>query len=194
MANEYADWRELKEDMRSVSSAETSLDAAFQRAIRRASRAIDRRCGRRFWRDGTASPRTYSPRGRTVLRNTEELLITDDIATDAGLSVSIGGVTVEISGISTYPETAIAKGDAITGLLRSSWYGGRIVVTAEWGWPSVPDGIEEATLLLANRRYMRKDSPEGVSGWSQEGQIQVSRFDPDIEDLVAPFVIEGFGT
>jgi hypothetical protein len=190
VANEYATLAELKA-MRSIATAVTSQDDALQRALTRASRAIDRRCGRRFYRDGVTSARTYSPRGRTVFRSAEELLLTDDIATSAGLSATIGGVTAE--NLSYSPENAEARGEAITGLLRSSWYGGDIVITAEWGWPAVPDSIQEATLLLANRRYMRKDSPEGVSGWSQEGQIQVSRFDPDIEDLISPFVIEGFG-
>lgn len=192
MANEYATLAELKE-MRSISTSVTSQDAALQRALTRASRAIDKRCGsgRRFYRDGVTSARTFSPRGRTVIRGTEELLLTDDIATSSGLSVTVGGTSTD--SFSTYPENAESKGEAITGLLLSSWYGGAIVITAEWGWPKVPENITEATLLLANRRYMRKDSPEGVSGWSQEGPIQVSRFDPDIEDLISPFVIDGFG-
>lgn len=190
MANEYAELAELKA-MRSIATAVTSQDAALLKALTRASRAIDRRCGRRFYRDGVTSARTFSPRGRTILRGTEELLLTDDIATSAGLSATIGGVTV--GNLSYSPDNAEARGEPITGILRPSWYGGDIAITAEWGWPAVPDSIQEATLLLANRRYMRKDSPEGVSGWSQEGQIQVSRFDPDIEDLINPFVIEGFG-
>lgn len=186
MANEYADFEELKE-MRNIDASETRLDVALTKAIRRASRAIDRRCGRRFWRDGVVSVRAYSPRGRSVLRNNEETLLVDDIATETGLLCSISGAS------STFSVGQYKQGDAITSLVRSSWWGGRIEISADWGWPAIPDSIEEATLLLANRRYMRKDSPEGVSGWSQEGQVQVSRFDPDIEDLVTPFVIEGFG-
>jgi hypothetical protein len=68
-----------------------------------------------------------------------------------------------------------------------------VAVTAEWGWPSVPPEVEEAALLLANRRWMRRNSPEGVAGFGGEGPIQVSRFDSDIEDLLQPFIIPGFG-
>jgi hypothetical protein len=40
MANEYADWEELK-SMRSITGS--SQDEALQKAVTRASRAIDRR-------------------------------------------------------------------------------------------------------------------------------------------------------
>lgn len=190
MANEYADWEELKE-MRNITSSDH--DARLKRAVTRASRAIDKRCSRIFWRTGVASERRLSPRGRTIISGGEELLLTDDIATEGGLAITLAGASVSVDGLSFSYFGSNSSG-AITGITRTSWYGGAIAITAEWGWPEVPDGIEEATLLLANRRYMRKDSPEGVSGWSQEGPIQVSRFDPDIEDLVNPYVIEGFGS
>lgn len=191
MANEYADWEELK-SMRSITG--TSQDEALQRAVTRASRAIDRRCGRRFWRDGLVTTRFYpSVRGRTVYSAGSEMFLTPDIADPDTIAVSIGGVAVDTEGLSLSYFSESDAGGAITGLLRSSWYGGRIGIGAEYGWPAVPDSIEEATLLLANRRYMRKDSPEGTSGWSTEGAVGVSRFDQDIEDLVSPFVLEGFG-
>lgn len=191
MANEYAELEELKE-MRSITS--NSQDAALQRAITRASRAIDRRCGRRFWRDGEVST-TYYPnlQGRSIVSGSSETFLTGDIATAATISVSLGGVESAPDGLSFSYFSSFEPHGAITGITRASWWGGRVQLTAEYGWPAVPDSIEEATLLLANRRYMRKDSPEGTSGWSTEGQTGVSRFDQDIEDLVAPFVIEGFG-
>jgi hypothetical protein len=191
MANEYADWEELK-SMRSITGS--SQDEALQKAVTRASRAIDRRCGRRFWRDGVVSVRGYpSVRGRTAYSSGSEVFLTEDIADSATVSVAIGGVATEAEGLSFSYFSSSGDQGAITGLIRPSWYGGRVAITAEFGWPAVPESIEEATLLLANRRYMRKDSPEGTSGWSAEGAVGVSRFDQDIEDLVQPFVIEGFG-
>jgi hypothetical protein len=191
VANEYADWEELKE-MRSIST--TSQDDALKRAVTRASRAIDLRCGRRFWRDGETSTLTFPDlRGRSIVSGSSETFLTGDIATTSTLSVTIGGVESAPEGLSFSYFSSFEPRGAITGITRSSWWGGRIQLTAEYGWPAVPESIEEATLLLANRRYMRKDSPEGTSGWSTEGQVGVSRFDQDIEDLVAPFVIEGFG-
>jgi len=188
VANEYADWRELK-DMRNISG--TSQDGALQRAIKRASRSIDRRCARRFYRDGEVSTRVFAPYGRTITGRAGETLLVPDIASEAGLLFSIAGIQAPPATLSYVYFSDTER--AITGVTRSSWYGGRLEITAEFGWPAVPDNIEQATLLLANRRYMRKDSPEGVSGWNQEGAVQVSRYDPDIEDLVQPYVLEGFG-
>src|SRR5690348_2965798 len=172
--------------MRNITSS--GQDEALQKAIRRASRAIYKRCGgRRFDRAGVVSAKSYSTYGRVMRSGLSEALLVDDIADGATISVTLGGSP---GSFSTF---AAEDGEPITSLLRSSWYGGAISVTAEWGWPSVPEDIEQATLLLANRRYMRKDSPEGTSGWSQEGQVGVSRFDSDIEDLVSPYVLFGFG-
>ena len=188
MANEYGTLAELKE-MRSITS--TSQDDALRRALERASRAIDRKCGRYFYRDGVTSARSISPHGRTISdRGGGEALLTGDIADSTTVAVSVGGVSLSADTLTLSPLT---QGWPVTRIVRSSWYGGDIVITAEWGWPAVPPDIEQAALLLANRRYMRKDSPEGTSGWSVEGQVGVSRFDSDIEDLVRPFVLFGFG-
>jgi hypothetical protein len=92
-----------------------------------------------------------------------------------------------------YPGDAAEKGEPFTGVLAVCFPGRRWRITARWGWPAVPDDIAQATLLLANRRFMRVDSPEGVAGWNDQGPVRVSRFDPDIEDLVGPYVLPGFG-
>lgn len=188
MADEYATLEELK-DARQIPEADTQNDTALLRALRRASRAIDTRTGRRFYRDSALSARTFYAPGRVVWRSSAGtyVLLTDDIATSSGLLVAGAAPS------STWPENAIARGRAIESVSVGSYGTNAIVVTADWGWPAVPEEIREATLLLANRRYMRKDSPEGVSGWATEGAIRVSRFDPDIEDLVEPYVIPGFG-
>jgi hypothetical protein len=187
VANEYADWRELKE-MRSIPANKTAEDVALQRAVTRASRAIDRKCGRRFWRDGVPSLKRLSHFGRVVSDGYSQILLVDDIADESSVSVTIAGEPA--TSISFSPRE---QGEPITGIVGASWYGGAIGVTADWGWPAIPESITEATLLLANRRYMRKDSPQGTSGWSAEGPVGVSRFDSDIEDLVEPFVLVGFG-
>lgn len=189
MANEYGSLAEFKR-MRRIPADDHTDDADMLKALERASRAIDRKCSRRFYRDGQVSTRTFSRIGRTVSSFSGDQLLVDDIATDVGLTV--GGVGP--GEYSVWPNNAAVTGWPITAIARSSWGGsGTVTVTAEWGWPAVPPDIEEATLLLANRRWMRRNSPEGVAGFAQDGPIQVSRFDSDIEDLIQPFVIPGFG-
>lgn len=195
MANEYAELAELK-DMRQVT--DNATDDALQKRLTRASRAIDDRTGRRFYADGSVSARSYRTSGRTVAGDDGELLLVDDISTTTGLIVEVGDGTswTAVTDYLTEPENAIARGRAIEALIRDCgrWSTRRVRVTADWGWPAVPDNIVEATLLLANRRFMRRDSPEGVSGWATDGAVRVSRFDPDIEDLVEPYLKPGFGS
>ncbi len=198
MANEYATLVELK-SMRRIEPGDTADDTLLQSRLTRASRAIDDRCGRRFYADGSATARTYRTAGRVASGRDGELLLVDDISATAGLIVEVGDGTAwtAVTDYTSEPENAVARGRAIEGLRRDCGYWStnrRVRVTANWGWPAVPDGIVEATLLLANRRFKRKDSPEGVSGWAAEGAVRVSRFDPDIEDLVEPFLAPGFGS
>lgn len=191
----YANLTELK-SMRRI--ADTVDDTALQNALSRASRAIDKRTGRRFYFDGSVSARQYRTRGRVVRDRDGDLLLVDDISTTTGLVVEVGDGTTwtAVTDYFTEPDNALARGVAIEALRRdlNFWTSQRRVrVTADWGWPSIPDPIVEATLLLANRRFMRRDSPEGVAGWADQGPVRVSRFDPDIEELIAPFVLPGVG-
>lgn len=196
--NGYATLTELKA-ARNIT--DSSKDAALEAAITRASRAIDTKTGRRFYLDSSATARTFNPRGRVLKTDQGELFLVDDIGSDTGLVVEVGSTTSGWTAVTDYettPDNALVRDLAITGLLRTwtSWsvYGStRLRVTAKWGWPSVPDEIAQATLLLANRLYMRKDSPEGIAGSSEWGVIRLSRWDPDVEALIGPYVLPGFG-
>jgi hypothetical protein len=197
VANEYAALAELKR-ARKIPLSDTADDAALTRALTRASRAIDKRTGRRFWLDDSATIRTGATRGQVVPDDGDgELLILADIASVAGLVVELGdGATwTAVTNYFPEPDNALLDGRAITGLRRDRgmWCTSRRWrVTAVWGWPAVPDPIAEACVLLANRRFVRLSSPEGVAGWGTDGAIRVSRFDSDVEDLVAPYVLPGF--
>jgi hypothetical protein len=196
VANEYAPLSALKR-ARKIPLSDTADDGALRDAIEQASRAVDDRCGRRFYLDGASSTRIIRARGRVVpddgSGDGETLLIPDagseptlvESSDDRSAWATVGG---------WFSDPDVTDGYAITGLVRdrSGWSGRWFRVTAQWGWPSIPAPIANATLLLANRRFVRLDSPEGVAGWAQEGQIRISRFDPDIEDLVAPYVLPGF--
>jgi hypothetical protein len=197
MANEYATLAELKA-MRKITDA--TSDTALQSALTRASRAIDTKTSRRFYLDGSATARTYNPYGRTTSDARGQILLVDDIGSTTGLVVETGTTSGGWTAVTTYethPDNAITLGRPITGILLASgvWpYGSaRVRVTARWGWPAVPDEIVQATLILANRLYLRKDSPEGIAGSSDWGAIRLSRWDPDVEALVGPYVLPGFG-
>lgn len=199
MANEYASLATLKEHL-GIEADDVTRDGLLNSALAAASRSIDRATGRRFWLDETAAARRYTPAGRTYTDADGEHLIIDDIG-HAAILVETGSgaswTTVLDTDYETGPDNALAAGRPVTSLLRlaSSWggsVGGRVRVTARWGWPSVPDEIEQATLIQAARLYRRKDSPEGVTGSAEWGVVRLSRRDPDVWMLIEPFILPSF--
>lgn len=202
MANEYADLTTLKASLR-IDPTDTSQDTLLNKALTSASRAIDRATGRRFWLDPVATTRTYNPRGRIACNDDGETFLVDDIGSITGLVVETGpagGPWTAVTGYETTPDNALADGVAITGLLRPrgvwAWRTGsttRLRVTARHGWPTVPDDVAQAALLQASRLFKRKDSPEGVMGSAEWGVVRLSRRDPDVWNLIEPFVLAGFG-
>lgn len=186
----YATLADLKA-MRRIT--DTSDDALLTRALTAASRQIDQKTGRRFWLDDSATTRVFGASGRTT---PDGRLLVDDIGDLAGLLVETGtpgGTTwTATTWYETAPANAVPQGAPVTELAPTSgsvWPGGRVRVTARWGWPAVPAEISLATLLLASRLFMRKDSPEGLTGSAEFGSVRVSRWDPDVEALVAPYVL-----
>lgn len=184
---DYATLAELKTELRIT---DTSDDTELQSKLTSASRRVDRDTGRRFYVDSVTSTRIYRA-------HHEELLIVDDISTDTGLVVEIGRgtswATVDSTSYDLLPENAVADAVAIETLQRINavwplWGPQRVRVTAKWGWPAVPEEIKNATLLLAGRLFRRKDSLEGVKGFADLGVVRVSKYDPDYNDLIGPYV------
>lgn len=194
MADEYADLAALKGHL-NIPADDTTRDQLLQRALAAASRGIDRDTGRRFWLDEVPVARVYSSQGRTVFADDGRArLIVNDIGDDTGLVVDTGSGTSwsELPDVETGPDNALLDGRPVTSLIASSWPG-RVRVTARWGWPAVPDEVEQATLIQAARLYRRKDSPEGVTGSAEWGVMRLSRVDPDVYALIKHFVLPGFG-
>lgn len=169
-------------------------DDLIEQAISAASRWIDQRCGRYFYADKTTSARTFRATGRTTCVDLDQVLLVDDIASSTGLAVATGttGSWTTVTGWEAGPDNAAVYGQPFTEIRAAAgWLPAftRVQVTARWGWPAVPDQIAQAAALLAARLYRRKDSPQGVIGVPDWGAVRVSRTDPDVEALIAPYVI-----
>lgn len=194
---DYATLAELKAARRITN---TDDDAALTSALVAAARSIDRKTGRRFWLDDVATTRIYHPAGRVVCDDAGARLLVDDIGSLDDLDVATGfgntWTTVDPANFETGPDNAVLLGEPITFLARpigvwSTSVQGRVRVIARWGWPAIPDEIRQATLLLANRLYMRKDAPEGIAASGEWGAIRMSRWDPDVEALTGPYTLPG---
>ncbi|MEU5769801.1 phage gp6-like head-tail connector protein [Streptomyces asoensis] len=197
MANEYVTLEELKSQF-GVDPDDTSRDADLNRARASASRSIDKTTGRRFWLDPVPVTRTFNARGRIVREDDGDLFLVDDIGSVSGLVVETGSGSSwsAVTEYETSPDNALTEGKPVTGLLRmlGTWgtVTARLRVTAQFGWPAIPDDIHEAALILASRLYKRKDSPEGIIGSAEWGVRNLSRRDPDVWNLVEPYIIPGF--
>lgn len=196
MAEDYADIATLR--LMTKIEEDDPRYVLLQRALTSASRSIDKSTGRRFWLDAEPVTRTYRTAGRTVAEADGEVLLVDDIGNVDDLVVATGSGTswspLAPGRVETVPENALLDGKPVTGLLLAGGYWpARARVTARFGWPAVPDDIEQATLIQANRLQRRKDSPEGVTGSAEWGVVRLSRRDPDVWNLIEQYVLPGFG-
>jgi len=53
--------------------------------------------------------------------------------------------------------------------------------------PIRPKAVELAIVMQAFRLWKRRSTPEGVAGFGDMGVVRVSRLDPDVEELLAPY-------
>lgn len=192
----YTDLTTVKEMLSKES--EDARDDLVTKSIRSASRLIDKRTGRRFYADINPVTRTYSTSGRVFQDRSSGYwnLLVPDIADDTNLAVATGSAAAGWTSTNNYdtgPDSALILGKPITRLANfGGWGTSSVQITARWGWPELPDEVEQATALLAARLYRRKDSPQGVIGGGEFGPVRVSRIDPDVEALIADLILPGF--
>jgi hypothetical protein len=176
---------------------DASRDELLTLDLAAASRSIDDHCGRYFYADPAASARSYAICGRTLRdRSGRYRLLIDDVAslTDLVVEIGDGSSWTAVTDYRVEPRNALSARRPITSLSRlGGWGSDEVRVTAVWGWPAVPDAVVKATIIQAARLYRRKDSPEGVVGVAEWGTVRVSRIDPDVQALVAPYRLPGLG-
>ncbi len=201
ITNGYATLTEIKNFL-SIPISDTADDSLLEGLVESASRSIDRIANRRFYLDTSATARQYRA-------YSDVFVYTDDIGTTSSLSVSI-----DEAGNGTYstlltlntdyildPLTAAAKGRPFTqltmvssstsfpifpGLFGNGLRPG-VQVTARWGWPSVPDDINTACLILTADLYKRKDAPGGILGLGDLGAIRMSAMGRDVSSIVRAY-------
>lgn len=180
-----------------LSIGSTYADADIQQAINSASRAIDFLCKRRgtssrfaFEQDADANQvRYYSPERVTMLE-------IDDL-------VTLTQLVTDPSGDNTFPETwtlhtdfdleplnADSEGRPFTRLrVRPSGsflfpvdYPRSVRLTGKFGWAAIPDGVVEATSIIASKMLKRaREAPYGVIAVNMDGAaVRIARSDPDV--------------
>lgn len=182
--NTYATLEDLKARLDITS---TTLDVDLEQVLDAASRYVDGLCGRVFF--GADTPRILTADSSRLL------ILPDDLH-------AFTAIAVDRDGDGVY-ETVWGVADVDMQPYPGPWQivrprNGRsfpthryaVQITGEWGFgANAPAPIREATLLQAARLYKRKDAPFGVTGSPEHGQLQtISRTDPDVYELVKPFI------
>lgn len=195
ITNGYATLEEVKAALRVI---DTIDDALIETAIEAASREIDGHTERFFFNAGTDT-KLFIPTD-FFLCEVDDLISVTTIKTRAqgtAFSVEFGEndfqlepLNGNVGGIDT-PFTRIrAIGDKLFpqfDIRDTNAFKATVEVTGVFGFPEVPKAINQATILLGMRQFKRFDAPLGVAGFGDIGAINITRVDPDVMALIAPF-------
>lgn len=60
----------------------------------------------------------------------------------------------------------------------------QVRITADWGWPTIPDVVKTATLIQSARYAQRRVSREGIAGFEGAGVIRTTGADRDVMEML----------
>lgn len=194
-APDYCTGDELRDFLRLDDSADTvELDLA----VTAASRAVDRATNRQFGKTAALEARTYECRWSRRLGL--YLARIDDLMTTSGLVVTVSGSALASTAYRLYefdadkrgkPWEQLGVGSATPDSLGSG--PPTVLVTATWGWTSVPTPIKNATLLQASRFFADRNMPHGIAGSPDAGsEVRLlAKVHPDVEVMLASYRRDG---
>lgn len=187
ITNGYATLDELKARL-SIELGDDTDDAVLEAVIESASRAVDGLCGRSFYAQA-AQTRYYTVEDWDCIQ-TDDLVSVTTIKTDEDgdrvYETTWAATDFELDPVTGPPYTRIYV--TPTGSYGFPWGRRTVQIVGTFGWSSVPDAINEATLLLAARHFKRKDSPLGIQvGKPEFGNLSIPGNDPDVNRLLAPY-------
>ena len=199
ITNGYATRNQVKAALR-IGTADTLDDDLIDNCVGAASRLIDGYCNRRFWQSGTAEARVFQAEDSfycsiddiagtaLTLKTSTQADGTFDL-TWSRSDYQLEPLNGNLDGLTWSYDKIRAVGDYLFPTVNANYGEQALVqVTAIFGWPSVPEPVTQATIIQASRIFKRYDSPLGVVGFGDLGQIRVSRYlDPDMAQLVEPY-------
>lgn len=178
LGDPYATLDELKAYL--SMQEDSRFDVPLQQALESVGEEIEQYCNRQFNKVTVASARVF------IVDNSRHVIVAD-FWTISGLVIEYapaGGsyTTVSASSYELHPLDGVVDGqpgwpyNKIVPTVNGSWIparGGRLRVTAQWGWNAVPAPVKQACLIMAGATFQIKDAPFGVAGSDQWGSIRV---------------------
>jgi hypothetical protein len=190
ITNGYCTLDEVKAALRITDNTDNTL---LENSVEAASRRIDGYTGRYFFQQ----TRTVKVFATDVLRVflKDDLVSVTTLKTDnagdqsfnttwtAGVDYALEPYDADLLGIPYFRITAVG-GKTFPIFTVPAMPG--VEVTGVWGYPSVPDDVREACVLLAIRGFARYNAALGVVGFADMA-IQVRAVDPDVRDFLSPY-------
>lgn len=199
ITNGYATRNQIKAALR-IGTADTVDDDLIDNCAGAASRLIDGYCNRKFWAVGSATSRVYQAdnefycniddiSGTAITLKTSSFPSNGFDVTWTVTDYQLEPLNANLDGLTWSYDKIRAVGDYLFPTVNANYGEQALVqVTANFGWPSVPEPVTQATIIQASRLFKRYDSPLGVAGFGDMGAIRVSRaLDPDVAQLVEPY-------
>jgi hypothetical protein len=207
-----ADFKQYYDD-KAMAVAGTKYDTLITQVLASSSRMIDKYCDRQFNAAATESARYFKADNSDYWN-----LAVDDFVPSSGFQLATDntgmGSFSTIWATTDYeflplnqlnPDTGEpwpveeihAVGGNLFPLTPYRRYG-NVKVTALWGWPAVPQGVKQATLILTAQYFKMKDAPMGVLGFSGFQSMIRVKDNPLVEPLICDYeknaVLGGTGT
>lgn len=176
LGDPYATLTELKSYV-GIAVGETLKDEQLGWALDSASREIEDHCERQFNKETSVSQRIFRMNSALDVE-VDDFHTTSGLVIETGISPAGSWSTLAdyqlcplngiVNGVPGWPYTEIESA-------YGTWFPcfGFVRVTAQWGWPSVPDPVHQACLLLAAKNYKLADAPMGVAGFGEFGVVRV---------------------
>ena len=194
MTDTYITLAELKGAL-SITSLDTTEDAALNSVLSSAAGAVTAYCDRYFGQVGTdASPvaRIFPTVGRLVL--IDDLVSMFDVELDSSgdgdTYATLGTAAVVALPLNADTLDPARPYTSLAAKTSTSFPAGSCArVTGVWGWPAVPAPIQDATLLQAVRLYSSKNVPLGIVGGMDVSPMRLGTgLHPDARQLCEPYV------
>jgi len=177
-----------------IDSGDTGSDGILDSIIAGVHGQIDDICGRSFLVNPTTEARYFDAEFDDYLE-VDDLTSVLEIATDDQRNRAYSTVWTT-NDYEMAPHNAAATNRPFTtarlkpGGVNTFPVGRRTVkITGYWGWPATPAQIIEACYLQCERLYQRRNSPMGVAGPNEFGQLTaLAPLDPDVIMLLRPYM------
>lgn len=191
----YTTLSEVKSILRITDAVD---DGLLETCIESASRLIDTHCERVF--TASTAVRVFVPRDSYTVE-IDDLISLTTLKTSSNIDgvfdITFAQIDFQleplngIAGGIYSPFTIIRATENFlfpTSVFPNASGEATVEVSGVFGYNTViPADVKQAANLLAIRQYKRYDSPLGVAGFGDIGVVRVSRIDPDVDMMLAPY-------